>query len=218
MAAIINPSLFSWKDVEARSDLDRFYLVRDNLPDEDIIRELEDLRGNGRDDFSIRAMWNGLIGGVVFQHESVESLIRELSRNPALLEACGFDVLPRQKKAVALFGISALVGVIVFLIFVAVGASLSGDVPPLGMREIFAFGVGAWMMLILGLGSNFTDFARGYVIAVCYALGFSGTVLMSNPRVFLVPGSVIVLMGLVVFTRFLRKYPTAPRQSATNND
>ena len=101
MAAIINPSLFSWKDVEARSDLDRFYLVRDNLPDEDIIRELEDLRGNGRDDFPIRAMWNGLIGGVVFQHESVESLIRELSRNPALLQACGFDVLPRQKKAVA---------------------------------------------------------------------------------------------------------------------
>jgi hypothetical protein len=101
MAAIINPSLFSWKNVEARSDLDRFYLVRDNLPDEDIIRELEDLRGNGRDDFPIRAMWNGLIGGVVFQHESVESLIRELSRNPALLEACGFDVLPRQKKAVA---------------------------------------------------------------------------------------------------------------------
>jgi len=33
MAAIVNPSLFSWNNVEARSDLDRFYLVRDNLPD-----------------------------------------------------------------------------------------------------------------------------------------------------------------------------------------
>lgn len=101
MAIIITPYLFSWNDVEARSDLDRFYLVRDNLADEDIIRELEDLRGNGRDDFPVRAMWNAVIGGIVYQHESIESLIRELSRNPALLEACGFDVLPRQKKPVA---------------------------------------------------------------------------------------------------------------------
>lgn len=101
MATIINPSLFSWNDVEARSDLDRFYLVRDNLPDEKIVMELEDRRGNGRDEFPVRAMWNAIIAGVVFQHESIESLIRELSRNPALLEACGFDILPRHKKPVA---------------------------------------------------------------------------------------------------------------------
>jgi hypothetical protein len=31
MATIIKPYLFSWTDVEARSDLDRFYLVRDKL-------------------------------------------------------------------------------------------------------------------------------------------------------------------------------------------
>jgi len=37
MATIIKPSLFSWNDVEARSDLDRFYLVRDKLPDEKIV-------------------------------------------------------------------------------------------------------------------------------------------------------------------------------------
>jgi hypothetical protein len=30
--ALINSSLFSWNNVDARSDLDRFYLVRDNLP------------------------------------------------------------------------------------------------------------------------------------------------------------------------------------------
>jgi len=101
MATIIKPYLFSWTDVEARSDLDRFYLVRDNLPDEKIVMELEDRRGKGRDEFPVRAMWNGIIAGVVFQHMSIESLIRELSRNPALLEACGFDILPRHKKPVA---------------------------------------------------------------------------------------------------------------------
>lgn len=101
MAAIVNPSLFSWNDVEAHSDLDRLSLVLDNLPDEELVKELEAWRGNGRDDFAVRAMWNALIAGVVFQHASIESLIRELSRNPALLESCGFDVLPRQKNPVA---------------------------------------------------------------------------------------------------------------------
>ena len=85
--AAVSPFLFSWNDVEARSDLERFYLVRDNLPDENIVVALEKRRGNGRDDFPIRAMWNALIAGIVFQHASIESLIRELSRNPSLLEA-----------------------------------------------------------------------------------------------------------------------------------
>ena len=36
-------------------------------------------------------MWRALIAGIVFQHVSVESLLRELRRNPALLDVCGFD-------------------------------------------------------------------------------------------------------------------------------
>ena len=92
MANVIT-SLFSWDAVEARSDLDRFYLVRDHLPDEAIIAALEAKRGQGRDDFPVRAMWNALLAGMVFQHPSGESLLRELNRNPALLEACGFDPL-----------------------------------------------------------------------------------------------------------------------------
>jgi hypothetical protein len=46
-------------------------------------------------------MWNALLAGVVFQHPSIEALIRELGRNPALREACGFAVLPIQKKPLA---------------------------------------------------------------------------------------------------------------------
>ena len=99
--AAIEPTLFSWQDVEARSDLDRFILVRDHLPDEQIIQYLQVMRGQGRDDFPVTPMWNALIAGVVFQHASIESLIRELSRNPSLLEVCGFDVLPVQKPPVA---------------------------------------------------------------------------------------------------------------------
>jgi len=54
--AAIEPRLFSWEDIEARSDLDRFCLVRDHLPDEQIIQYLEVMRGKGRNDFPVQAM------------------------------------------------------------------------------------------------------------------------------------------------------------------
>jgi len=68
---------------EARSDLERFFLVRDHLPDSDLIAALEAKRGLGRDDYPVIPMWNAIVAGVVFQHESIELLQRELSRNPS---------------------------------------------------------------------------------------------------------------------------------------
>ncbi|MEW8020419.1 MAG: hypothetical protein AB2811_06660, partial [Candidatus Sedimenticola endophacoides] len=41
MATIEQQNLFTWEDVEVRSDLDRLVLVRDHLPDERIIQYLE---------------------------------------------------------------------------------------------------------------------------------------------------------------------------------
>jgi len=99
--AQIAAALFSWDAIEARSDLERFFLVRDHLPDSDLIAALEAKRGLGRDDYPVIPMWNAILAGVVFQHESIELLQRELSRNPSLLQACGFNVLPLQQKPVA---------------------------------------------------------------------------------------------------------------------
>jgi hypothetical protein len=98
MAAMVQANLFSWDALEARSDLDRLTLVIDHLPDERLVRYLEVMRGHGRDDYPVRAMWNALLAGIVFQHPSLESLLRELARNPSLLDACGFDPLPLQPK------------------------------------------------------------------------------------------------------------------------
>uniref|UniRef100_UPI0025CDDFD3 transposase n=1 Tax=uncultured Lamprocystis sp. TaxID=543132 RepID=UPI0025CDDFD3 len=99
--AAIEPSLFDWRAVDARSDLERLSLVRDHLPDAQLVHYLEVMRGPGRDDYPVAAMWNAVLAGVVFQHPSIEALIRELGRNPALLQACGFAVLPVQKKPAA---------------------------------------------------------------------------------------------------------------------
>ena len=93
MAIIPRRSLFSWKNVESKSDLDRLRLVLEVLPDEGLMVRLEQRRGRGRDDYPVRALWNSLLAGIVFRHESVESLRRELSRNGELRDLCGFDPL-----------------------------------------------------------------------------------------------------------------------------
>lgn len=93
MAVVYQKSLFSWKDVEDLGDLERLYLVLENLPDEQLVCKLEKERGRGRNDYPVRAIWNSILAGIVFEHSSVESLIRELKRNAQLRELCGFDPL-----------------------------------------------------------------------------------------------------------------------------
>ena len=41
---------------------------------------LEAERGNGRDDYPVRPMWNSLIAAFVFQHASIAALRRDVNR------------------------------------------------------------------------------------------------------------------------------------------
>ena len=92
MATIAQKQLFRWDQIEALGDLSRLELVLNNLPDEALMKKLEQQRDRGRNDFPIRAMWNALVAGVVFQHPSIEALLRELRRNAQLRQVCGFDL------------------------------------------------------------------------------------------------------------------------------
>jgi len=99
MATIPQPALFSWNHVDVSSDLDRLRLVLSALPDEALMRDLETARGKGRNEYPIRPMWNTVVAGIVFQHPSVASLLRELARNGELRQLCGFDPLRGAKAA-----------------------------------------------------------------------------------------------------------------------
>ena len=90
MAIMPQPQLFSWEHIDAASDLDRLRMVLDALPDEALMGVLEDERKGRRDDYPIRAVWNSVIAGIVFQHSGVEALRRELARNGELRTLCGF--------------------------------------------------------------------------------------------------------------------------------
>lgn len=94
MATIAQSKLFSWKEIDAASDLDRLRLVLSALStvDEELMVHLEAQRGKGRDDYPIRPTWNAMMAGIVYQHPHIESLRRELRRNGELRQVLGFDV------------------------------------------------------------------------------------------------------------------------------
>ena len=91
MAIMPQTELFSWNQIEASSDMDRLRMALEAMPDEALMRTLEELRKGRRDDYPLRAVWNSIIAAIVFEHKSVESLRRELSRNAELRQVCGFD-------------------------------------------------------------------------------------------------------------------------------
>lgn len=93
MAIIPQRQLFGWREIEDLGELERLRLVLDHLPDGKLMADLERERGRGRDDYPVRAVWNSLLVGIVYQHPSIESLRRELLRNAQLRQLCGFDIL-----------------------------------------------------------------------------------------------------------------------------
>ena len=97
--AKISQKTFSWKELEKKDDLERLELTLKNLPDEELMQSLEKERKNGRNDYPIRSLWNSIIAGIVFQHSSINSLIRELKRNPSLREICGFEPFQETPKS-----------------------------------------------------------------------------------------------------------------------
>jgi len=95
MATIPQRELFSWEFVEAMPDLKRIELVMDHLPDEKLVKKLEQKRGKGRDDFPVRAMWNFVISFLLTGHVSWAAHLRELYRNRDLAAMCGFSPLKK---------------------------------------------------------------------------------------------------------------------------
>lgn len=93
MASIAQKQLFGWEDLEILGDLERLNLVIENISDESLMKALEAERGRGRNEYPIRAIWNSILAGIVFQHSGIESLRRELMRNGQLLALCGFNSL-----------------------------------------------------------------------------------------------------------------------------
>jgi hypothetical protein len=113
-----------------------------------------------------------------------------------------------------------ILGVIILFQLVLVGlTSIGWLIPTLG-DKLFASidGYSSERLMVAALGSLFVgppmlvmaymiDFPRGYYIAVLMALAVFLMILTNQMFYSLAIGAIIILPGLVLFIRFLRKYP-----------
>lgn len=91
MNIITQMSLFEESEFEFSGDLERLQEVLGALDDEKLIRTLYKIRGKGRNDWSCEAMWNSFVASFLFEHPSIQALLRELNRNKQLRKLCGFE-------------------------------------------------------------------------------------------------------------------------------
>ena len=83
--------LFDESEFENLGDPERLQTVFGALDDAALIRKLYRIRGKGRNDGPCEAMWNSFVASFLFEHDTVESLLRELRRNRQLRALCGFE-------------------------------------------------------------------------------------------------------------------------------
>jgi len=128
----------------------------------------------------------------------------------------------RLSKVSVILAISVLVGLVFFLAAPAITGS-----PSKGMTLEFILPAG-WVvncLVVFGLMAYFLDFSRLYLIGVLYALAVPLDIMQREFAsidltfaAFGVPAAVILLMGAVVFIRFLRDYPLPTEGASDGNN
>ena len=90
MTILPQMNLFGESEFEDLGDLERLQRVLGALDDGKLVSRLYRIRGKGRNDWPCEAMWNSFIASFVFEHPTIEALLRELRRNSQLRKMCGF--------------------------------------------------------------------------------------------------------------------------------
>ena len=93
MKIISQLSLFDDTFEENLEDLFRLQTILAALPDKKLIQKLQKIRGKGRNEWSVTALWNSFVASFIFGHDSVASLLRELNRNSQLRIICGLNLI-----------------------------------------------------------------------------------------------------------------------------
>ncbi len=91
MKIIPQITIFDYSEIEILGDLERCKLLIQNVPDENIVNKLIEIRGKGRNDYPVIPVWNALLVMPLLECSTIEQLRRELSRNRDLRKICGFN-------------------------------------------------------------------------------------------------------------------------------
>ena len=76
MKIITQLDLFDYSEIEVLGDLERLKYVIDNVPDDKIVEKLNKIRGKGRNEYPVVAMWNSILAMPVLGHSTVNDLRR----------------------------------------------------------------------------------------------------------------------------------------------
>lgn len=115
MGGLFVPYLFTRREAETKSDIERLMLVLGHLPDEGLMRKLEEQRKWGRDDYPIGPVWNSVLVGIVYQYQSLDSLRGEILRKGELRERCGFDPLALKRNELKKEYVSEIIAIWSFI-------------------------------------------------------------------------------------------------------
>jgi hypothetical protein len=125
-------------------------------------------------------------------------------------------------KAVILMAISALVGLLAFVI---AALSAKGSLPRSFPTDLLIPGI--WvgnMIIVFSLAAYFLRFNRLYLIGVMFAIAVPLDIVLTvlthrdlTSVAFGVPAITVIMMGIFVLSRFLRKYPTTVGQYGEAN-
>ena len=91
--------LFAWDCLEDNPTLKTIKQLLEIIPDAALISSMEDARGKGRNDYSLRTLWGVLILSVALRHPTIESFLGELRRNESLRKILGIeseDAIPKK--------------------------------------------------------------------------------------------------------------------------
>jgi hypothetical protein len=91
--------LFAWDCLEDSPTLKTIKQLLEIIPDEKLLVSLEEARGKGRNDYSLRTLWGVLVLSIALRHPTIEACLAELRRNESLRKLIDIeseDKVPRK--------------------------------------------------------------------------------------------------------------------------
>ena len=119
----------------------------------------------------------------------------------------------KQMSRIVIAGaVTLLLGIMVFIIVIA------GGMPQL-LHDYFELLFGTMLAVVIGLIGYWWGIVRWYSYAglVFVLAAFNQWLGLSFEMSFIIPGGVILLYGLIIFIRFLRKYPKVSAENFDGN-
>ena len=133
----------------------------------------------------------------------------------------GLQRARRKRTMVIVMSVIVLIQVVLLVLqFLALAkpesaVNITRLMPARARMDLLVASIGALIVLPgMGLIAYFTDFPRGYYIAIMMALAVFLMIYLNQPIYPIIIGGLIILPGVVLFVRFLKTYPLQKKDAS----